>query len=355
MKWDEQLNKAIDYIEANLEERIDLDKVANIMCQSKDSFQRTFSLIMNISISEYIRKRKMTLAAIELRSSSAKIIDLALRFGYESPESFTRSFKEIFGIPPSKARDKNVQLTLFPRITCLLTLKGEIQMESRHESINGQAINWKGFDWATWPSPESSTKVFDNCKNMASKWKEAGHKSILDLGAGMGRNAIYFAKQGFEVSAIEISDYAVEHMKSWAEKENLEIDAVVGDMHSLPYNDNSFDCLFEYHTIRHTDSTGIRKIIAEIERVVKPGGEVYLSFISKASNEFTEKWWPQMDKNTMISQNPAEKGVPHFYADLSDFSELLTNFDIVSIEHTGYFAKDDAVKQKHYYINALKK
>ena len=351
MKWDELLNKAIDYIEANLEDKIDLDKVANIMCQSKDSFQRTFSLVMGISINEYIRKRRMTLAVIELRSSTVKIIDLALKFGYESPESFTRSFKEIFGIPPSRARNKNIQLTLFPRITCLLTIKGEIQMES----INGQTVNWKGFDWATWPSPENLMKVFANCRNVASKWKEAGHKNILDLGAGMGQNAIHFARQGFEVSAIEISDYAVEYMKNWAKDENLRIDAVVGDMHSLPYSDNSFDCLFEYHTIRHTDSTGIKKIISEIERVVKPGGEVYLTFISKDSNEFTEKWWPEMDNNTMISQNPAEKGVPHFYADLSDFYELLVNFDIENIKHIGYFSKDDAVRQKHYYVNARKK
>jgi len=355
MKWDEQLNKAIDYIEANLENKIDLDKVATIMYQPRDSFQRTFSLIMNISISEYIRKRRMTLAAIALRSSTEKIIDLALRFGYESPESFTRSFKEIFGMPPSAARDPSIKLTLFPRITCLLTLQGEIQMESRPESMNGQAINWKGFDWETWPSPEKLMTVYDNCVNTAKKWKDAGHKSVLDLGAGMGQNAIYFAKQGFEVSAIEISDYAVEYMKSWAKRENLKIDAAAGDMHTLPYDDNVFDCVFEYHTIRHTDSTGIKKVIAEIERVVKPGGEVYLTFLSKDSNEFTEIWWPVMDKNTMLSQNPAEKGVPHFYADLSDINELLVNFSIENIVHRGYFPKDSAVKQWHYYINARKK
>lgn len=355
MKWDERLNKAIDYIEENIEDKIELDKVANIMGQSKVSFQRTFSLIMNISINEYIRKRRMTLAAIELRNSNVKIIDLALRFGYESPEAFTRSFKEIFRISPSAARNKNVQLTLFPRITCLLTLKGEIQMENRIESMNGQAINWKGFDWKTWSTPRDLTKVYDNCINTTIKWKEAGYKTVLDLGAGIGQNAMHFAKNGFEVSAIEISDYAVEFMKNWAERENLRIDAVVGDMHSLPYKDNSFDCLFEYHAIRHTDSTGMKKIISEIERVVKPDGEVYLTFLSKDSNEFREKWWPELDENTMISKNEAEKGIPHFYADLSDINALLANFNIENIKHIGYFGEDDIVKQKHYYINTRKK
>ena len=65
--------------------------------------------------------------------------------------------------------------------------------------------------------------------------------------------------------------------------------------------------------------------------------------------------WAKIDNNTMISQNPAEKGIPHFYADLSDLSKLLFNFDIENIEHKGYFSKDDVVKQKHYYINARKK
>jgi len=128
-----------------------------------------------------------------------------------------------------------------------------------------------------------------------------------------------------------------------------------GDMHSLPYSDNYFDCFFENHTIRHTDSAGLKKTISEIERVLKPGGEAYLTFLSKDSTEFIDKWWPEMDKNTMISQNPAEKGIPHFYADLSDLHELLAGFDIYNIEHRMMFFEDGAAKQGHYYINARRK
>lgn len=94
MNWDEQINKAVDYIEKNLDSKINMDKVANIICQSSSSFQRTFSMVMNISISEYIRRRRMTLAAIALRNSSVKVIDIALKYGYESPESFTRALKK---------------------------------------------------------------------------------------------------------------------------------------------------------------------------------------------------------------------------------------------------------------------
>ena len=227
-------------------------------------------------------------------------------------------------------------------------------MESRIENMNGQEVNWKGFDWATWPSPNALMKVHDNIKNTVGRWNEIGHKRVLDIGAGMGQNAMYFAKMGLEVSAIEISDYAVEHIKDWAKEENLEIDAVVGDMHSLPYSANCFDCVFENHAIRHTDSTGLRKAISEIERVLKPGGEAFLTFLSKDSTEFIDKWWPVMDENTMISQNPAEKDIPHFYADLGDLNVILANFDIDNIEHRRYFF-DGASKQGHYYVNARKK
>jgi len=75
LTWDERLNNVFDYIEKHLASDIDLDKVACIMYQSKESFLRTFSIITNLSIYEYIRKRRMTLAAIELQNNSVRIID----------------------------------------------------------------------------------------------------------------------------------------------------------------------------------------------------------------------------------------------------------------------------------------
>ena len=294
----------------------------------------------------------MTLAAIALRTSSIKVIDLALKYGYESPESFARSFKEIHGISPSAARMSSAQLNLFPRITCLLTVKGDIQMDGKTENVNEQTVNRKGFNWAAWKSPDLT--VFDNCINTAVQWKEAGHKTLLDLGTGLGQNAIYFSQKGFDVSAMDISEYAIQYLKEWAKNENLKINAAVGDMHSLPYDNNSFDCLFAYHVVSHTDSIGIKKIIAEIERVVKPNGDVYLSFSSKDSTEYIENLWPKLDENTLISQNEAEKGIPHFYADLNDLQGLLVNFNVENIKHKGYFSDSDVIKEKFFYVNARK-
>lgn len=350
MNWDEQLNRVIDYIEANLDGSIDPDKIARIMGQSVIGFQRTFSVVMNMSLNDYIRRRRMTLAALELRSSSAKVIDIALKYGYESPEAFTRVFKEIHGVSPSQARKESVQLNLFPRITCLLSIKGDIEMD--YKNGNTEEVNLKGFDWAVVKSPD--LKPVDNCIYLAQKWKEAGRKDLLDLGTGLGRHAVYFAKQGFNVSAMDISDYAVEYLKNWAGKEHLRINAQVGDMLSLPCHDRSFDCVFTYHVISHTDAVGIKKIISEIERVLRPNGEAYLTFCSKESTEFDGSMFPKLDNNTLISQDEAEKGIPHYYADLNDLNELLKNFNIELIKLTEYCNPKRTVsrREKFYYVEA---
>lgn len=352
MTWDERLNNAIDYIEKHLASDIDLDKVACIMYQTKESFLRTFSFITNISIYEYIRKRRMTLAAIELQSNSNKIIDLAMKYGYESPESFTRAFKVIHGISPSAARKKGVNLSLYPRISFLITVKGDIEMDYHMNVNNEQTVNLSGFNWDVIKSPD--LKPVDNCIYLANKWQESGRINLLDLGTGLGRHAVYFSKQGFNVSAMDISEYAIDYLRNWAIKENLMINAEVGDMLCLPYPDQSFDCIFAYHVISHTDSIGLKKIITELERVLKPDGEVYLSFCSKESTEFAEKRFPMLDKNTLISQDELEKGIPHFYADMNDLKELLANFQVELIKHTEYYYdfNNKNRREKFYYVNA---
>jgi AraC family transcriptional regulator len=98
------------------------------------ALQRVFSIVTDIPLSEYIRRRRLTLAAFELQHSSVKIIDLALKYGYESPEAFARAFNSVHGTNPSSARDKGVQLKAYPRITFLLTVKGDTPMDYRIEN-----------------------------------------------------------------------------------------------------------------------------------------------------------------------------------------------------------------------------
>lgn len=82
MEWIDQLNKAINYMEEHLEDAIDLEKVAEIACCSAFHFQRMFSSIADIPLSEYIRRRKMTRVALDLQSRDIKVIDIAMKYGY---------------------------------------------------------------------------------------------------------------------------------------------------------------------------------------------------------------------------------------------------------------------------------
>lgn len=102
MEWLERLNQSVHYIEENLSNNISYEHAARIACCSTFHFQRMFPYLAGISLSEYIRRRRMTAAAFDLQTSDIKIIDLALKYGYDSPTSFNRAFQSVHGISPSE-------------------------------------------------------------------------------------------------------------------------------------------------------------------------------------------------------------------------------------------------------------
>jgi len=87
-----EMNEALNYIEENLDGEVDFKKVARLALCSEYHFQRMFSFLAGVSLSEYIRRRRLTLAAFELNNSNIRIIDLAVKYGYKSADSFTRAF-----------------------------------------------------------------------------------------------------------------------------------------------------------------------------------------------------------------------------------------------------------------------
>lgn len=141
MSWHERMNRAVDYIENNLCNDIDLETIAKITCQSATSFQRTFSIVTEMPVSEYIRRRRMSLAALDLQNNNAKVIDTSLKYGYDSPEAFARAFKEIYGISPSAARKKDIVLRIFPRLSFLMTIKGDVIMNYEQENNTVRVTN----------------------------------------------------------------------------------------------------------------------------------------------------------------------------------------------------------------------
>ena len=129
MDWLDKMNGAINYIEDHLTETIHLEDVAKKACMSVYYFQRMFSFITDIPLSEYIRRRRLTLAAFELQNTDVKVIDVSLKYGYNSPVSFARAFQSQHGIAPSLARDKGVELKAYPRISFHITIKGDVAMD----------------------------------------------------------------------------------------------------------------------------------------------------------------------------------------------------------------------------------
>lgn len=134
MEWIEKLNNAVNYIEENLTTEVNYEKLGKIACCSTYHFQRMFTYMAGIPLSEYIRRRKMSLAAVDLQSGHEKIIDVAAKFGYSSPTAFNRAFKSIHGIAPSSVKNEGVLVKSFPPITFQVTVKGVEEINYRIET-----------------------------------------------------------------------------------------------------------------------------------------------------------------------------------------------------------------------------
>lgn len=133
MDWIVRLNSAINYIEEHLTGEIDYDELARVACCSVYHFQRMFTYMAGVPLSEYIRRRRMSLAAVELQSGDEKIVDIALKYGYTSPTAFNRAFQSIQGIAPSAAKKEGVSIKSFPPISFKITVKGVEELNYRVE------------------------------------------------------------------------------------------------------------------------------------------------------------------------------------------------------------------------------
>ena len=117
MEWIERLNNTMDYIENHLTDTIDYEQLGRIACCSAYHFQRMFTYMAGATLSEYIRRRKMSLAAVDLQGGDAKVIEIAAKYGYNSPTAFNRAFQAVHGIAPSAVKNEGVSLKSLPPMT----------------------------------------------------------------------------------------------------------------------------------------------------------------------------------------------------------------------------------------------
>lgn len=134
MEWIKRLNSAINYIEEHLCDAVNYDEIAKLACCSTYHFQRMFAYMADTTLSEYIRRRRMSRAAADLQDGSRKIIDIALKYGYDSPTAFNRAFKSVHGVAPSRIKTDGVSIKAFPPISFKITIKGAQQMEYKIEN-----------------------------------------------------------------------------------------------------------------------------------------------------------------------------------------------------------------------------
>lgn len=137
------MNKALEYIEENLTDELDYSQISKIAFCSEYHFKRMFSFLAGISLAEYIRRRRLTLAAIELKNKNLRIIDIAVKYGYISADSFSRAFQNLHGILPSEARKEDAQIKAYPKMTFQLSIKGGNEMN--YKIVEKQSFKIVGF------------------------------------------------------------------------------------------------------------------------------------------------------------------------------------------------------------------
>ncbi len=133
MDWLTGMQKAIDYIEGHLTDPIDYKNIAAQSASSSYHFQRVFYIVCGFTVGEYIRNRRLSLAGTELADGSVKVIDVALKYGYESPDSFAKAFRKFHGVLPSQVRNNGSSLKSFSRLVLTFSLEGGAVMNYRVE------------------------------------------------------------------------------------------------------------------------------------------------------------------------------------------------------------------------------
>lgn len=171
MNWIQGVQRAIDYVEENITKEIDLEEAAKRAYASSFHFQRIFGILCGFSLGDYIRMRRLSLAAEELSKGRAKVIDVALKYGYDTPESFSRAFMRFHGISPSEAK-RGGQVRIFTPLSVKLSLTGGRKMDYRIEKRDTFALVCKR---KRVKKPESATAVAD----IQAMWREFGEDGTL--------------------------------------------------------------------------------------------------------------------------------------------------------------------------------
>ncbi|MBD3192855.1 MAG: methyltransferase domain-containing protein [Candidatus Heimdallarchaeota archaeon] len=169
---------------------------------------------------------------------------------------------------------------------------------------------------------------------------------IYDLGCGIGRHTIFFASQGYQVAASDISTQAVERTKDWLEKLGLSADVQQGCMTDIHQPDNEFDLVISINVIYHAYKRDIIKTISEIYRILKPSGEFYCTLKTLDEDTAFDQEYQMVEDQTFILKGGVEKDIPHFLSTKKDVLEFFEDFEILHIVYAELYKQP--FDKKHF-------
>lgn len=176
MEWIDRLNASIRYLEDHLTQEIDYSSAAQIACCSVCHYQRMFAYLAGIPLSEYLRRRRMSLAAVDLLAKE-KVVDVALKYGYASPTAFNRTFQRVHGVTPSAVQQGTAAVKAYPPISFAITVQGVTEMEYRIEKR--EAFRVVGV------SAPMEAEIEKNFEIVPGLWAQASTDGTLPQLAGM--------------------------------------------------------------------------------------------------------------------------------------------------------------------------
>jgi SAM-dependent methyltransferase len=215
-------------------------------------------------------------------------------------------------------------------------------------------VKSKGWDWSRvnesyWNEPS------DEFLPVALRWKELKKRTVLDIGCGRGRHALFLADMGFDVTATDISPEGIEQLKREAKRRKLDgkIKTLVSDMLELPFEKNSFDGVLGFHSVYHTDYAGLKKVMSKITAMLKKSGQLYITFNSKSNPSFRAGDNTVVDEYTIIRHFGKEDGIPHTFLENNDIIGLLKDYKILKMQQIqDYYDKRTSI---HFFVEAEKK
>ncbi len=206
MNMTDGLNAAIRYVEDKLCEEIDLEELARIACTAQDSFLRFFSYMTGMTLNEYIRRRRLSQAGQELRCGGERVIDIAMKYGYDSADAFSRAFAKQHGITPTAAR-KGGPLKIYPPASFHIVIKGAKEMDFRMIDVQETMVYGvsQRFDLQVHASREALRNIMwsEDCDDVPGriaegKWNAPGSDSYDGVWYGLWRDGRYMIARGGE-------------------------------------------------------------------------------------------------------------------------------------------------------------